>query len=254
MTAWFQPSDPPPFDLKVLGRRGRSQFPCVRILHRQRRCPVWGRLRGPRIQWLREPPEAWRPLDPSYAHPKPSRPPAAFLERMAALDAKPQAIETAVEARAWWLDAGAVTYSPAGAITPREAEGRVMRALNTARTTKLERPGGPGLNADWIAKMVTKVEIETGIRERATYWHDNFQPTPRDISDCPTAVGWVAPLKAYQSAWYEVVNYRSGSYSWGAISGSLSATVADVMQHYERALRLVTYHANEVALRGWNAA
>lgn len=253
---WFPPDDPPPFDLRVIGRRGSQTFPCVRILHRERRCPVWGRVRKNRVQWLREPPEAWRPIDPGYVHQAPKSPPASFLQRMAALDAAPQAVDQPIEGRAWWLDAGAITYSPPGSITPREAEGRVMRALVTARSTKLENPRGPGSNSDWIAKMVAKVEIETGVRERATYWHDRWTPTPRDISDCTVVIGWIAPLSAYHPSLYDVLSLRSAipAYSWPEVGRILKVGEGGAHSLFQRALRLVTYHANEVVPRRTDAA
>jgi len=200
---WYAPAPYlPPYDVIVRVRWALLvddeikllEFEGVRILDRRRRGPRWGRLvRRGKVEWLGkqwgDDPEAWQPLDPAkWRMPLPDPIPPAF----ARFERKPVATPSEPrEGPPWWREPHLVTYSPPGFVTPREAEGRIMRALLTAQATRLEDPRGGGSNSAWIAKMIFKFEIEHGIRERPTYWHARFQPTARDVSDCAICIQWM---------------------------------------------------------------
>jgi len=244
---WLSPDDPPAYGLDVYVRIGSSVRRGGRILHRKMRVPVWLVLRGRSMIRLRRPPDAWRPVNPDGRHDiRSPKMPGSFREQADQLNTKPTPADLPPpEKRAWWLDANAITYSPEGARTPREVEGRVMRMLNTCRVEKIPNPRGPGSNSDWIAKMVAKVEIEMGLRERASYWHDKFQPTARDLSDAVTAIEWLSVVSGQT---YEILALRSASpvYSWRQISEikGMPRTAQKVEATYRGAILRLTNAAN----------
>lgn len=252
---WYPPETPPDYNMKVRALADGREFDAVCVLHRLYRRPRWARLgRKRRLEWLRDAPEAWRADDPAYVPPVHKSPPAGSLERFAAKPAATPSPEP--EGRHWWLDANMVRTSPPGAVTPRECEGRLMRALWTARVERMPDPRGPGSNSDWIYKMVVKHEIEEGIRERATYWHDKFMPTPRDVSDCPVALEWLDPiLHSKRDRAYDVVVLRSANpaYSWVQIGHELKMTSSRAARLYRHAIALATYRANNVKPKGRHA-
>lgn len=254
---WYSPNEPPNYDLPVLMRIGRRVVRGGLILHRKRRCPVWVQQHGRRMILMRAPPDAWRPVRPTPDARRTSKPSPAFEAARERLSAVPAPAEAPpVDPRAWWLDPAEVRYSPPGAVTPRECEGRLMRALMTARTTKMENPRGPRSNSDWIAKMVAKFEIENGIRERPTYWHDRHQPTARDISDCTVALGWmfggIGNIRSDDIAYQmlEIISFRSyvprKSYREISELKDMPKSPEKVARVYKAAMTLVLRAANGV--------
>jgi len=244
---WHTPDDPPPFGLELYVRIGKATYCGGRILSRKLRVPVWMIMRGRAMVRLRRTPDAWRPMNPKgLQNTKAPAMPAHFHEAARALNEKPPVRPSPpVEGRAWWLDANAITYSPPGARTPHEVEGRVMRMLNTCRADRMPDPRGPGSNSDWIAKMVAKVEVEMGLRERASYWHDKFQPTARDLSDAALVIEWLSVIAGRS---YEIVALRSASppFSWRQISEmpGMPRTPEKAQDAYRTTLNRLTNAAN----------
>ena len=160
-------------------------------------------------------PDVWRPLRPEcWAAPLP--PPvktiapvmwssrtgfaavadaaAAELAREMEADREAAAAQAGADAResaralAWWRDPSRVTYSQPGAISLREAEARVSRAiltdgLNGFRSTAQEI-------RDSALAGVIDGGVDTELAERVT----RFVPLPQDLSDYLTAFGWFARL------------------------------------------------------------
>lgn len=87
----------------------------------------------------------------------------------------------------WWLDPHLVTYSAPGAITPREAEGRLMRAFLTERWIRVERPADAtfGKILGRLARPLPGHEIATDDPRPVLP-----EPTGRDQDDMLTALAW----------------------------------------------------------------
>jgi hypothetical protein len=208
LSLWHATADlVPPYGTIVWARFGNSPpFKAVRLLHRKRRKAVWGRQR-PRggANLLRDTPDYWAgvdgPVEPANQCPEP---PAFEKFAKPPRPARPPAM---IEGRPWWRDPCHLTYSEPGAVTPREAEGRLLRALLTCGRVRLESPKGPPSNSAWIAAQIERVEREMGLRP--SYWHARFQPTARDVSDCAVALGWVAGLWKFDDRYCAVLRMRA---------------------------------------------
>lgn len=97
----------------------------------------------------------------------------------------------------WWVDATAIRYEPVGEISPRMAEGRMLRALAwcgagrglTLRTTTV---------GSLLARMaeVASGEAAAAEAEREARLHNlpRFQPLPRDHEDFEVAMGWFGAI------------------------------------------------------------
>jgi hypothetical protein len=138
---------PPRYGLVVWARNGENgrPFKAVRLLHKQWRCPVWAKQRpNGEPQIMHYAPDWWAGVDGPVEPDKPFPEPPAFARFARPPRASPsQSIE-----RGWWRDPANVTYSPAGAVTAQEAEGRLLRALlTTSATMKRDGPRSPGSNA-----------------------------------------------------------------------------------------------------------
>jgi len=241
----------PPYGLVVWARCGGGQpFKAVRILHKKRRKSVWGRQRARgRVQLLRAPPDVWAGIDARVEPEGPDPEPPAF-----SVFARPRVATPStdiIESRQWWLDACNVTYSAAGAVTPREAEGRVLRALVTAKAAKPESPRGNGSNSDWIARMIAKVEREQG--KRATYWHDRFQPTARDMSGSAVVLEWITGLWLFDKRYYVALTMRAADppYSFRQIGEAplFKCSEGTARRIYRLAIAFAVRRANGVRLR-----
>lgn len=194
---------------------------------------------------LRRNPDAWRPVTPGAVAPAgPDRMPVAFVEARQKLENGPvAAVSPPLVGLPWWMDGNAVQRSPAGAVTPHEVEGRIMRAHMTFEAVKLPDPKGPGSNSDWIAKMIRKVAIETGEIPRPTYWHDRFHPTPRDISDCTVALEWLMALPSFEMQMVVSLRYRLEFWEIADRPG-MPRTEQRVKAMYRAALLKMTLTAN----------
>lgn len=202
----------------------------------KRRWPViaWATIANDKVVYLRKEPEAWQPLYPELYQ--------APLVNGFRLDEDPQPPPALPpREREWWRDAGTVRYSLPGGITPREAEGRVMRALwaETAfeRADTIYSP----TPLSWLAKMIEMAEMAAG--QRASYWHDRFQPTARDIGDFTTIVAWLRELAERE---YIVLRMKAENppYSLPEIAAETGLSVSGVRYVYREAILAVTTAAN----------
>ena len=183
-------------------------------------------------------PSLWRPKSPeAWAHPLPYpvRGDGTRHDTGVVLRFSPHH-------RDWWRDPGVVRYSPCGAITPREAEGRVMRALMVEQSMPAENLGG---GMSFLARMITIVEMAEG--KRPSYWHEKLRPSARDLSDMAVVVPWLVALTD-KPRLYGLLRLRSvdPAYSWQAISemDEYRCTRENVRGIYKQAIAIVTKVAN----------
>jgi len=106
----------------------------------------------------------------------------------AATDAQAGPVE-----RQWWRDPSAVAYAPAGAVTRRDAEGRVMRALLAETAIRVERPGCATF-AGILARLSATLPLAPGELAAMDLPPDRVVPTGRDHDDLLMALGWLASV------------------------------------------------------------
>lgn len=121
--------------------------------------------------------------------------------------------EAELPEKQWWLDPHLVTYSDPGRVGPREAEGRIMRALNTERWVSVERPTDG-----------------TGPPEDVVQWRlGQTEPNGRDRDDMLVALDWMAAISTDPRAG-RLLRARSAipAMTWRRIAkqAGLSASVA----------------------------
>jgi hypothetical protein len=118
----------------------------------------------------------------------------SFSAVEAAEDVEPeQRQDEEAPAAQWWRDASKVRYEPPGEVTYEMAEGRIMRALNVDRLTRMEHERRGTSNAGVIADMKGHVELETK-QEANRQFRPPFEPSPRDRTDHPVALGWLLDM------------------------------------------------------------
>ncbi len=158
----------------------------------------------PAAEWLPNP-EWWQPIDPAkWQAPLPNPLPPPLLvqpdtQRMVNIRARRRPAETAkdraVEDGApWWWDASAIVYEPPGAVTPRMAEGRLMRALAAPGAVGAE--AAPRRQRDYALASIADARAEAE-REAALSGlppRDELEPGPADLADWLTAMAWFAAL------------------------------------------------------------
>lgn len=144
----------------------------------------------------------------------------------------------------WWLDPTAVTYSPPGAVSEREAEGRLMRAFLAERWESFDHPQDRtfGDVLDGLAKTLPGDTTDDLPPPR-------IEPSGRDKDDMLVALAW---LKAFDAGgelgWRgEMVLRLRGvtpPMSWRSIGKKVNRAHEGARQLYARALAEVTAEAN----------
>lgn len=97
----------------------------------------------------------------------------------------------------WWVDSTNIRYEPAGEISPRMAEGRVLRALAWCGAGK-----GLTVKSTTVGSLLARMaEVASGEAaaaeaERDARLHNlpRFQPLPRDHEDFPVAMNWFGAI------------------------------------------------------------
>lgn len=94
-------------------------------------------------------------------------------------------------AEQWWRDASQIRYEPADSLTPRMAEGRIMRAVACCGAGR-----GLTLKTQTFSAIVAAVAeaIDTAVADAASDYVARFEPLPRDHQDFLTAMGWFSAL------------------------------------------------------------
>lgn len=126
--------------------------------------------------------------------------------------------------RQWWLDPLAVTHSPPGSVTPREAEGRLMRAFIAERWVSGDGPGWLSDGGDDLPPL-------------------RIEPTGKDQDDMLTALSWLHGLRADDE---QVLRLRgqTPALTWRAIGTAMKISHEGARNLYRDALALVTEAAN----------
>lgn len=151
-----------------------------------------------------------------------------------------------------------VTYSQPGHITAREAEGRLMRAFNTERWVRVERPSCHTFGGI-LANLARTVPLSPAELAAADPVPIRDEPTGRDRDDMLTALSWLKALPMGRIAAIELDGrvHWAGIYddilrqrslqpakSWREIGRGMKGSHEQARQMYAQALALVTDAAN----------
>lgn len=98
----------------------------------------------------------------------------------------------------WWRDPHAVSYSRPGAISIREAEGRLMRAFATERCVRLDSPKLT-TSSEVLARLAASLPLSPGDAAAADPQPEFLEPTGRDHDDMLTALGWLMAIGAVRA-------------------------------------------------------
>lgn len=195
---------------------------------------VWATYSNGKPHYFSEDPSCWRPLYPElYQGP---------LVNGFVRDAPPKIYEPLPSReREWWRDDRAVRYSLPGSVTPKEAEGRVMRALWAETAFERADTLYSATPLSWLARMIEIAEMAAG--KRASYWHDRFQPTGADLKDFTVIIGW---LRQLPDDFYTVLRMRAENpaYSFVEIAHELGVSSTTAHVWYRTAIGYVTRAAN----------
>lgn len=108
-------------------------------------------------------------------------------DRAQARDSR-ETIEVEGREVAWWLDSSRIDYEPAGEVTTRNCEGRLMRALAWCGASDFRER--TAVNAEVLAEIADAVaEIDIAPDPFAS-----FKPLPTDRRDFETAMAWFTAL------------------------------------------------------------
>ncbi len=200
---WYSSAEAfPPLRIRVRVQWAGRAFEAVRIVHPKKKQIVWATFKDGEIEYLPpkgrnkiwgDHPELWQPFDPAkWEYPLPTPIPA--LSRPAWPQPLARAsVQEGARDPLWWRDASRISYSEPGSVSRQEAEGRLMRALNTNWRIRVESPAYK-TNADVIARMsATKLLADDG--EPITFdWRVPFEPLGPDHDDFLTAMSWFNAL------------------------------------------------------------
>lgn len=156
---------------------------------------------------------------------------------------------------AWWRDADLIRYEPPGEITPRMAEGRIMRAV-----AMCEHDRGLTIRTRTFSDILAEMAAR---REDQPYATSDFVPRmkalPMDISDFDTAMAWFValnprplPTHTSQSQWQQfsreqrVLIWRAMNLprTFNAIAGDLGVSKQAAIATYARAIKAACRVAN----------
>ncbi len=165
--------------------------------------------------------------------------------------------EARASERQWWLGE-LLSYSPAGEISVREAEGRLARAILTDGIKG--KHGGPAGMSETSSALSGFVH-ETLLSSDADGMLERFEPTPRDLADYTTAFAWFTALnppelwhhsrKAWtlsQAQCVLVWRMIMPPLSWRSIAKNAGGSHVGAQQIYGAALAGVTRAANGQAV------
>lgn len=162
----------------------------------------------------------------------------------------------------WWRDADQIRYEPAGQITPRMCEGRLMRAV-----AMCEHGRGLTLRIRSFGTILAQMAARLEQQEYATSdFVPRLKPLPADISDFEIAMSWFvainpAPLPepGSRAAWVpsrpqEVLLFRARNIplSFEEIGARVEWNVTKQAVHrmYDRAIRRACRIANGAKIEG----
>lgn len=267
MRPWYPVSPTsPPFRARVNVSWAGREFTATRVHHPKKKRIVWVTLRADgELEYLPpkgrnkiwgDDPDLWQPMDLNkWEHPLPE--PLRSSAPNWPLPLATASIQEGARDPLWWRDATLVGYHPPGEISRREAEGRVMRALNTNQRIRVERPTSKSC-ADVIAQMSeARATWEDTEDIPSADWRPPFEPLGHDFDDFLLAMSWYNALNPPEM-WHK--NRRFGSRnraqlvlvyramdppaSWGFIGTRWGVSVERVRQVYASALDKLERAAN----------
>lgn len=204
--AIYPGSTPPPRHVAcIVGWNGR-QFRAVRVLDPKSRRVLWATYVDGEARYLPprrgadrwgDHPDWWRPEHTAtypgvlpapiedLARPRlVSEPRAEVADDVGSDDAK---------RGAWWLDPGAIAYSPPGEISRHEAEGRIMRAVSISGAGRgLGLRGGEA--GAILAAIAEAADLALGDGDALAAIVPRFEAMPADLDDWLTAMAWFSAL------------------------------------------------------------
>lgn len=164
----------------------------------------------------------------------------------------------------WWRDADAIRYEPAGQITPRMCEGRIMRAVaisgyggeltlkyksfSTVLAAICEKTPPPYAMSDYVPRM-NPLPADWNDFERAMGWFAALNPKPLPEADARADWSFTRPQ------WCMIMRSYNIPLSFGEIGEMLPAKAKDkggavsgeaARRMYERAIRRACRIANGV--------
>lgn len=256
----------PPLHHKVNVSWAGRFFPAIRTLHPKKKKVVWATFKDGEVEYLPprgrdriwgDHPSLWQPLDLAlWPHPlpEPVRAPVASWPRETAPE--PDDVSRETLDPLWWRDATQVAYSSRGGISQHEAEGRIMRALNTNWRIHVESPSYQ-TNADVLARLGQEPLLEDLDEPLHHDWRPPFEPLGRDLDDFTVSMAWFAALNP-KELWHKrraigsmnraqaVLLYRAMDppSSWGFIGRKWSVSPQRAAQVYQSSLEKITRAAN----------
>lgn len=112
-------------------------------------------------------------------------------ERDGVIDEPEQELRSSRVAGQWWRDASQIRYEPVAELSPRMAEGRVMRAVACCGYGM-----GLTLKTTTFSTLLTSVAEAVAAADEAPDrdWAPRLEPLPADHADFLTAMRWFADL------------------------------------------------------------
>lgn len=98
----------------------------------------------------------------------------------------------------WWRDADNIRYEPAGSISLRMVEGRVMRALCCDRTIPMD---GRRYRTNAAVLADLKRGMEALFGDPTHDWRPKFEPSRRDMADYLPVMGWLTRARPTWREW-----------------------------------------------------
>jgi hypothetical protein len=265
MGDWYavEPTQPP-FRTRVTVQWAGRIFAATRIMHPKKRKPAWATFKNGEVEFLPPAgrsriwgpePELWQPLDPAaWTHPLPA--PIPLARPAWPLPQLTASVSDGARDPLWWRDATRLTYSPAGEISVSEAEGRLMRALNTDIALRVDKPSFK-TNADVLARLSATRFVADDEEPVTLDWKVPFEPAGTDLDDFLIAMRWYMALNPVElwpksrtlgarNRLQKVLLYRAMDppASWGFIAGRWGVSVERVRQVYASALDKLHKAAN----------
>jgi hypothetical protein len=153
------------------------------------------------------------------------------------------------EGLAWWWSPAEVVYEPAGMVSRRMAEGRVMRAVAWCRGGHASPKLASSKFFAEMAAAASELFEEVDVASQAV----RFVPLQEDLGDFLTAMGWFVRLNSQRtegikrSREQEMLLLRSLPVppSFGEIGRRLGVSSQRAHQLYQRAVDKVTALANQ---------
>jgi hypothetical protein len=171
---------------------------------------------------------------PGTAKPEATRRPVLVEDRMR--DEIEQRMEARPRRQSIREPAPRVAETPLVAISRRDVEERVLRALKTLRALPDKGRRAQAAHGGWPDYVHEAMDAYNSVEER-----ERFQPTPHDISDYLKALSWCRHLPRNE---WKLLWFRSFDLSFGLIGDYIGRSDETARRRYEASITEVWYAAN----------